>query len=124
MRRSDALAPRCRRRPALLARARGQAAVELVALAPLVCALAVAFGTALLAGAAALSAEHAAARGVAAAALGEEPLAAARAALPRALARHARVRLHGGDVVVSVDLPGPAPPGRAPARLVGDGAAP
>ena len=79
-------------RLAVLARpVRGQAAVELVALAPLVCALALAFGTALLAGAAAVAAEHAASRGVAAAALGQEPLAAARSALPRALARHARV---------------------------------
>ena len=104
-------------------RARGQAAVELVALAPLVCALALAFGTALLAGAAAVAAEHAASRGVAAAALGHEPLAAARSALPRALARHARVRLRDGAVVVTVDLPGPAPPWRASARLVDDAGA-
>ena len=102
---------------------RGQAAVELVALAPLACALVVAFGTTLLAGASAVSAEHAASRGVAAAALGEEPLAAARAALPRALARHARVRLRDGTVLVTVDLPGPAPPWRASERLVGDGTA-
>jgi hypothetical protein len=96
--------------------------VEVVALAPLVCVLAAVFGTALLAGAAALSAEHAASRGIAAAAAGQEPIAAARAALPRALARHARVRLRDGAVVVTVDLPGPAPPWRATARLVGGGA--
>jgi hypothetical protein len=102
---------------------RGQAAVELVALAPLVCALALAFGTALLAGAAAVAAEHAASRGVAAAALGHEPLVAARSALPRALARHARVQVRAGAVVVVVDVPGPAPPWRASARLVEDAGA-
>jgi hypothetical protein len=105
-------------RPRVLARQGGQAAVELVALAPILCALAVALGAALLAGAAGIAAEHAVGRGVTAGAAGGDPVRAARAALPRALARHARIRVRGGVLVVVVDVPGPAPAQRARLPLV------
>jgi hypothetical protein len=96
----------------------GQAAVELVALTPIVCALAVALGAALLAGAAGIAAEHAVGRGVAAAAAGADPVRAARGGLPRALVPHSRVRVRAGVLEVLVDVPGPAPAQRARLPLV------
>jgi pilus assembly protein CpaE len=84
----------------------GQASVELVALLPLAALLLAGAWQLAVAGHAAWaagSAAHAAAR---AAALGDDARAAARSALPPALARHARVRERApGTVEVRLRIP-------------------
>jgi TRAP-type mannitol/chloroaromatic compound transport system permease large subunit len=96
----------------------GQAVVELVALVPVLVVLLLVLGSVLLSGAAAVAAEGAVGRGIAAGAAGDDPVAAARRALPRALARNARVRVERGRLVVTVDVPGVAPARRATAPLL------
>jgi hypothetical protein len=91
-------------------RSRGQAVIELVVVVPLVLALAVAVASAIAAAGAAIAAEHAADRGLIAAAAGADPITAARAALPHGLAAGARVRLDGRVLTVRVDPAGPVPP--------------
>jgi Flp pilus assembly protein TadG len=87
----------------------GQAAVELVALLPLVAAvLAVAWQIA-LAGHAAWAASAAARAAARAAAVGGDPRAAARAHLPRRLEGGLRVRETGGRVTVSLRRPSVLP---------------
>jgi hypothetical protein len=91
-------------------RSRGQAAIELVVVVPLVLLLALAMASAIAGAAAAVAAEHAADRALMAAAAGDDPVAAARAALPRGLAVSAGIRLTGRVLTVRVDAAGPVPP--------------
>jgi hypothetical protein len=91
-------------------RQRGQAVIELVVAVPLVLALALAVAAAIAAAGAGVAAEHAADRGLIAAAAGDDPVAAARSALPRGLATSARVRVERRVLTVRVDPPGPVPP--------------
>lgn len=83
----------------------GAAAVEFVAVLPLVVALAFGAWQALLAGQAAWLSGGAAAAAARAQAVGDDPRAAARAALPAPLHRGLRVRVDDGDVVVRVTVP-------------------
>lgn len=85
----------------------GQASVELVALLPLVCLLAALLWQALLAGETVWLSGGAARAAARAAALGTDPLAAARAVLPARLERGLRVRREE-DGTVSVILRVPA----------------
>jgi hypothetical protein len=90
-------------------RTQGQAAVELVALLPLVAAvLALAWQVA-LAGHAAWAASAAARAAARAAAVGGDPVAAARSHLPQALERGLRVRERDGRIDVSVRRPSVLP---------------
>lgn len=84
----------------------GTASVELVALLPIVVALALGAWQALVAGQAAWLSGGAAAAAARAQAVGADPVRAARAALPAALRRGVRVRVgDDGDVVVRVAVP-------------------
>ncbi len=89
--------------------ARGQAALEVVLVAPLAVALVLAIATAVAGAAAGVAVEHALGRGVAAAAGGTDPVAAARKALPRRLVAVAEVSARRGLLTVRVDPAGPAP---------------
>jgi hypothetical protein len=91
---------------------RGQAAVELAALAPLLALAALAFAQLALAFRAELAGERAVARARAAAAVGDSAVAAARSGAPRGT----RARLRGG--AIELDLPsGLALPLRPLARV-------
>ena len=89
--------------------ARGQAALELVVLVPLAVAIALAVASAVAAAGAGVAVEHALDRGTIAAAGGADPVAAARAALPRGLVSRSRISLRGGVLVVRIDPGGPLP---------------
>jgi hypothetical protein len=89
--------------------ARGQAALELVVVVPLAVALALAVATAIAAAGAGVAVEHALDRGTIAAAAGSDPVAAARAALPRGLVARSRIVLRDGVLAVRVDPAGPLP---------------
>ena len=116
--------PRQRRRDGVDTRAAassGQAAVELVALLPLLVAVALGVLQALAAGIAAELAGHAAQSGAVAIALGREGEAAARAALPGWARSRLRVEVHGSRVRVRVTPPSLLP-GVGP-RLAADASA-
>jgi hypothetical protein len=103
-----------------LVRERGQALVELVACVPVVVLVVLAIVQGVLALGASGSAERALERGRVAAALGGDPVAAARTGLTP----NARVRLEGRMLRVSVPLPRvvaaiPLPSAHASAFLVG-----
>jgi hypothetical protein len=103
-----------------LADERGQAAVELVACLPVIVLVVLAVAQGMLALGASGSAERALERGRVAAALGLDPVAAAR----RGLARNARVRLEGRILRVAVPSPRvlsgiPLPDASASGLLVG-----
>jgi hypothetical protein len=84
----------------------GQAAVELVALLPLVGLLVVLLWQALLAGETVWLSGAAARAAARAAAVGGDPAAAARGVLPAALERGVRIRRgRGGEVAVSLRVP-------------------
>jgi hypothetical protein len=100
---ADATAPgptACR-----LGRATGQAAVELVALLPLLVAVALGLLQALAAGLASELAGHAAQSGAVAVAEGRDGTAAARAALPGWARSRLRVEVDGARVQVQVTPP-------------------
>jgi hypothetical protein len=106
--------------PKRLARERGQALVELVACVPVVALVVLAIVQGVLALAASGSAERALERGRVAAALGLDPIGAAR----DGLAPNARVRLEGRVLRVSVPVPRviagfPLAPAQGRALLVG-----
>jgi hypothetical protein len=87
-------------------RERGQATVELVALLPLLALLGMALWQAVVAGQALWLAGSAARGAARAAAVGADPLAAARRALPAALERGLRVEASDpGEVRVAVAVP-------------------
>lgn len=89
----------------------GQAAVELVALLPVLAALLAIAWQLALAGHATWAASAAARAAARAAAVGADPAAAARGHLPRRLERGLRVRERdGGEVAVSIRLPSVLPP--------------
>ena len=90
------------RRPSAAADIDGQAAVELVALLPLVVAVALAVLQALAAGLAAELADHAAQSGAVAIAEGRDGAVAARAALPGWTRERVRVEVRGTRVRVQV----------------------
>lgn len=98
-------AHRWARRSGGLRRDAGQAAVELVALLPLVVAVAVAILQALAAGIAPELAGHAAQSGAVAIAEGRDGAAAARAALPGWAQARVAVEVHGTHVRVRVTPP-------------------
>lgn len=84
----------------------GQATVELIALLPLVCLLAAALWQVALAGGAIWLAGGAARAAARAEAVGGDPAAAARGALPRRFERGLRVRAaDDGAVTLSVPVP-------------------
>jgi hypothetical protein len=104
---------------ARLARERAQALVELVACLPVVALVVLALAQGMLALAAGGAAERALERGRVAAALGRDPVAAAR----DGLAHDAQVQLEGQLLRVSVPVPRvlagvPLPPARAAGDLV------
>jgi hypothetical protein len=99
-RRARAITPR--RAPSPLAGERGQAAVELVGLLPLMAAVGFAAFTVLAAQAANEQAGQAAGAGAIALLQDRDPRAAARAALPARLRRRARIGLSGRAVTVRV----------------------
>ena len=99
---------------------RGQALVELIACLPVIALVVLAIVQGMLALSASGSAERALERGRVAAALGGDPVVAARSGL----AANARVRLEGRLLRVSVPVPRvvaaiPLPASRASALLVG-----
>jgi len=83
--------------------ARGQASVELIALLPLALLVGMAILTLLAARAASGQAAAAAQAGAMALLQDADPHEAARAALPRDVRRHATIRLHGREVIVTVE---------------------
>ena len=85
--------------------ARGQAAVEFVALLPLFAIVAIAMLQALAAGAAAELADHAAQSGAVAIAQGRDGAAAARAAVPGWARGRVEVRVDGTRVRVALTPP-------------------
>ena len=87
--------------------ASGQASVELVALLPLLAAVALLAWQAVVAGQAIWLSGSAARAAARAAALGDDPTAAARASLPRSLSGGARAA-EGDDGAVSVSLAVPS----------------
>ena len=89
--------------------AAGQAAVELVALLPLLVAVALAILQALAAGVALELAGHAAQSGAVALAEGRDGAAAARASLPGWARSRVRVELNGTQLRVHVTPPSPIP---------------
>jgi hypothetical protein len=92
---------------------RGQAAVELVAMLPVLAALLAGLWQAALLGQASWSAAAAARAAARAHALGSDPQAAARAHLPPRLERGLRVRTaSGGEVTVTVRVPSVVRAGR------------
>ncbi|HET8820452.1 MAG TPA: hypothetical protein VFM57_02820 [Thermoleophilaceae bacterium] len=84
---------------------RGQAAVELLALLPLVLAVAMAAAQLLAVGYASVLAGNAAEAAALAVAGGGDPRAAARQALPGWSRAHARVSMSGGEVRVNLRPP-------------------
>jgi pilus assembly protein CpaE len=90
-------------------RERGQASVELVALLPALVLLALAGWQAVLIGWSVLEAEHAARVAARAAMIGGSPGAAARSALPGALARGSAVSVSGGRLRVRLKVPSVIP---------------
>lgn len=84
---------------------RGQASVELVALLPLLVAVALAILQALAAGVASELAGHAAQSGAVALAEGRDGAAAARASLPGWARSRVRVEVHGARLQVRVTPP-------------------
>jgi hypothetical protein len=88
---------------------RGQAAVELVVLAPLLVAIVLAAAQLLAAGAAAELADHAAEAGAVALLQGEDPRAAARESVPRWSRKRMAVRVQGRRVRVRMRPPSPVP---------------
>jgi hypothetical protein len=96
---------------------RGQATVELVAVLPLLAALAALVWQAAVAGQAVWLAGSAARAAARAHAVGADPAAAARAALPAVLERGLRVRA-AADGSVAVALHVPAPLARWPVATV------
>jgi hypothetical protein len=88
---------------------RGQAAIEVVALTPLVVAVALAMLQALAAGLAAELADHAAESGAVALAEGRDGAAAARAAVPGWPHDRVDVRVRGGRVRVRLTPPALVP---------------
>jgi uncharacterized protein (UPF0548 family) len=88
---------------------RGQASVELVALLPVLVAVLLAAAQLLAAAAAREAAGHAAEAGAIALGHGEDPAAAARAALPGWARERLRVRRDGRRVHVRVAPPAPLP---------------
>jgi hypothetical protein len=97
---------------------RGQASVELVAAVPLVLAIGAIAWQLALAGHTAWLASHAARAGARAEAVGADPAAAARSALPAGLRRGLRVqRLRGGGVRVRVGVPALLYRWRSPATV-------
>ncbi|HTN22548.1 MAG TPA: hypothetical protein VL120_01055 [Solirubrobacteraceae bacterium] len=86
---------------------RGQAAVELVVLAPLLVVVALAVAQLLAAGAASALAGHAAEAGAVALLQGGDPVAAARSALPGWSRRRVVVQVHGRRVRVRLRPPSP-----------------
>jgi TadE-like protein len=106
--------------PSRLAQERGQALVELIACLPMIVLVVLAIVQGMLALSASGSAERALERGRVAAALGRDPVAAARTGL----AANARVRLEGRLLHVAVPVPRvvaaiPLPAAGASALLVG-----
>jgi len=91
---------------------RGQASVELVALLPLVAVLGALAWQAVLAGQAVWLAGSAARAAARAHAVGADPAAAARRALPSPLDRRVRVRAAPGGAGVAVSIGVPAVVGR------------
>jgi hypothetical protein len=91
-------------------RERGQSTVELVALLPVLLAVALAVAQLLLAGAASDDAGHAAEAGAVAFLEGGDPAAAARAALPGWSHGRIDVRVRGGSVTVAVHPVALVPP--------------
>jgi hypothetical protein len=87
----------------------GQASVELVVLAPLLLALVLAAAQLLAAGAAAELADHAAEAGAVALLQGEDPVVAAREAVPRWSRARMLVRVQGRRVRVRMRPPSPVP---------------
>jgi Flp pilus assembly protein TadG len=87
----------------------GQAAVELVALAPLLLVVVLAAAQLLAAGAAAELADHAAEAGAVALLQSEDPQAAAREAVPRWSRTRMAVRVQGRTVRVRMRPPSPIP---------------
>lgn len=94
-------------RPPARAGEQGQAAVELVVLAPLLLAIVLAAAQLLAAGAAAELADHAAEAGAVALLQGEDPKAAARDSVPRWSRRRMDVRVQGRRVQVRMRPPSP-----------------
>jgi len=94
-------------------RQRGQSAVEVVAIAPVAVAVVLALGQGVAAAWTAAEASAAAAAAARALAVGGNPGAAARHALPRALHQGLRVDLDGERVHVVVRVP-PIVPGGLP----------
>ena len=86
---------------------RGQATVELVALAPLLIVVVLAAAQLLAAGAAAVLADHAAEAGAVALLQGGDPVAAARAAVPGWSRERMTVRIDGRRVRVRLRPPAP-----------------
>ena len=99
-------------------RASGQAVVELLALAPLVIAVAVAAAQLLAAGLCAELAGHAAEAGAAGILQGRDPRRAAADALPGWSRGGLRVQVHGRRVTVRLTAPGIVP--GAAGRLAAD----
>jgi len=87
----------------------GQASVELVVLAPLLVAVVLAVAQLLAAGAASELAVHASQAGATALLQGEDPKAAARAAVPRWSRKRMNVAVHGRSVRVRLRPPSPIP---------------
>jgi glyoxylase-like metal-dependent hydrolase (beta-lactamase superfamily II) len=85
-----------------IASQRGQAGVEALVVLPLLVLVGAIALQALLLAAAAVAAEAAAGAGARALARGDDPLRAARAALPGALVRSLRVEVREGAVIVVV----------------------
>lgn len=88
---------------------RGQATIELVALLPLLAAVALAVAQLLAAGVARELARHAAQAGAIAVLEGGDPAAAARAAVPSWSRDRVRVDVEGRTVTVVVRPAGPLP---------------
>ena len=87
-------------------RENGQASVELVALLPLIAALAAGLWQLVLMGQAAALAGSAARAGARAAAAGGDPVSAARSALPRGWSRRMQLRRSAaGPLVVRLEVP-------------------
>lgn len=95
-------------RPSSVARLRadaGTTTVEFVAMVPLIVALALGAWQGLVAGQAAWLSGGAAAAAARAQAVGADPEAAAKGALPASLHRELRVRVRDGEVTVRVRVP-------------------
>src|SRR4051812_34481178 len=90
-------------------RERGQAAAELAALLPLLALLIAACWQVVLVGQTAWSASAAARSAARASAIGADPEAAARRAVPRAFERRLRVERDGGEVEVRLRVPSLVP---------------